>query len=202
MCRNTVQITVKNGETLTRGGLGHRFSSTPPLSVKTILENQKWLTYKNIKLICKIICRYAQIVQNLTLNKTPNTIYSNCKLNACGFNPPTLRLIHDYLSHRKQRSRVNNSYCEWYSIIFGVPPSSIFWPLLFNISLADLFFIHSDIDIANSADDNTPYLSAKIVEDVVGSLERASVPLFNGLKTTFWKVMLINANFWWALTEK
>ena len=44
--------------------------------------------------------------------------------------------------------------------------------------LADLFLIHSDIDIANFADDNTPYLSAKNVEDVIESLERASVSLF------------------------
>ena len=41
-----------------------------------------------------------------------------------------------------------------------------------------MFLIHSDIDIANFADDNTPYLSAKNVEDVIESLDRASVSLF------------------------
>ena len=44
--------------------------------------------------------------------------------------------------------------------------------------LADLFLMHSDIDIANFADDNTPYLSAKNVEDVIDSSERTSVSLF------------------------
>ena len=44
--------------------------------------------------------------------------------------------------------------------------------------LADLFLIHSDIDISNFADDNTPYLPAKNVEVVIESLERASVSLF------------------------
>ena len=34
------------------------------------------------------------------------------KLNAYGFILPVLRLIHDYLSHRKQRRRVNSSYSE------------------------------------------------------------------------------------------
>ena len=100
------------------------------------------------------------------------------KLNAYGFSLPALRLIHDYLSHRKQRARVNNSYSEWLALMFGVPQGSILGPLLFNIFLADLFLIHSDIDIANFADDNTPYLSAKNVEDVIESLERASVSLF------------------------
>ena len=59
--------------------------------------------------------------------------------------------------------------------MFGVPQGSTLGPLLFNIFLADLFLIHSDIDDANFADDNTPYLSAKSVEDVIESQERASV---------------------------
>ena len=88
------------------------------------------------------------------------------KLNAYGFSLPALRLIHDYLSHRKQRTRVNNSYSEWLAVMFRVPQGS------------DLLLIHSDIDNANFADDNTPYLSAKNVEDVIESLERASVSLF------------------------
>ena len=53
--------------------------------------------------------------------------------------------------------------------------------------LADLFLIHSDIDIANFADDNTPYLSAKNVEDVIESLERASVSLFRWFENNLLK---------------
>ena len=34
------------------------------------------------------------------------------KLNAYGFSLPPLRLIQDYLSHRRQRTKVNNSYIE------------------------------------------------------------------------------------------
>ena len=60
----------------------------------------------------------------------------------------------------------------------GVPQGSILGRLLFNIFLADLFLIHSDIDIANFADDNTPYPSAKNVEVIIESLERVSVSLF------------------------
>ena len=37
--------------------------------------------------------------------------------------------------------------------------------------LADLFVLHSDIDIANFADDDMPYLSAKNLEVVIESLE-------------------------------
>ena len=59
------------------------------------------------------------------------------KLNAYGFSLPALRLIHDYLSHRKQRTRVNSSYSKWLAVMFGVPQGSILEPLLFNIFLAD-----------------------------------------------------------------
>ena len=43
---------------------------------------------------------------------------------------------------------------------------------------SNLFFIHNYIDIASFADDNTSYLSAKNVEDVIEPLERDSVSLF------------------------
>ena len=109
------------------------------------------------------------------------------KLNAYGFSLPALRLIHDYLSHRKQKTRVNDSYSEWLAVMFGLRQGSILGPLLFNIFLVDLFCIHSDIDIANFADDNTPYLSAKNVEDVIESLERASVSLFRWFENNLFK---------------
>ena len=46
-------------------------------------------------------------------------------LNAYRFSLPALRLIHDYLSHRKQRTKVNNSYSSRFAVMFGVPQGSI-----------------------------------------------------------------------------
>ena len=77
------------------------------------------------------------------------------KLNAYGFTLPALKLVHDYLSDRKQTARVNNSYSTWFEILFRLPQGSILRPLLFNILLADLFFILHKIDIANYADKMT-----------------------------------------------
>ena len=44
--------------------------------------------------------------------------------------------------------------------------------------MADLFFILSEIDIANYADDNTPYTSSNDVNGLIKSLEEASKKLF------------------------
>ena len=51
------------------------------------------------------------------------------KLKTYGFTLPALKVV-DYLSHRKQRIRVNNSHSTWREILFG---GFILGPLLFNI---------------------------------------------------------------------
>ena len=71
--------------------------------------------------------------------------------------------------------------------MLGVTQRSVLEPLLLNIFLADLFLIHNYIDIANFEDDNTPYLSAENVENVMESLERASVSLFRWFENNLLK---------------
>ena len=62
--------------------------------------------------------------------------------------------------------------------LYGVTQGSILGPLLFHADLCDLFITMSQYDKANYADDNTPYVSGRNIEEVVASLEEVSEVIF------------------------
>ena len=100
------------------------------------------------------------------------------KLNTYDFSIATLRFVQNYLSNRKQRTKINSDFSSWEEILFGVPQGSILGSFLFNIFLCDLFFIMNETDFASYADDNTPYVVGNNIEDVIIKLQNASLTLF------------------------
>ena len=79
------------------------------------------------------------------------------KLKAYGFQIDALNLGDNYLSNRKQRVKIIETFGCRQSIECGVPQGSILGPLLLNIHLCDLFYFLEDLDIASYADDTTIY---------------------------------------------
>ena len=69
------------------------------------------------------------------------------KLEAYGLDNGSLNLLLDYLSFRKQRTKVGSSYSIWSKIRRGIPQGSILDPLLFNIFINDMFMIIEQSDI-------------------------------------------------------
>ena len=96
------------------------------------------------------------------------------KLSAYGFDNKALRFTYDNLKNRKQRTKISRVYRCWQKILYGVPQGSILGPLLFNIDLCDMFFFLDEYDIANYADDSTPYVSGRNIEEAIASLEEVS----------------------------
>lgn len=120
------------------------------------------------------------------------------KLHAYGFDKDALRLIHSYLTGRKQRVKINNSFSTLLDILFGVPQGSILGPLLFNVFLIDLFLITIETDIASYADDNTPYTYGSDKNQVVEDLEKTAERMFiwfaeNGMKANEAKSHLLSS---------
>ena len=77
------------------------------------------------------------------------------KLHAYGFSRTALALIYSYLNERKQRVKVNGTFSEWKESTNGVPQGSVLGPLLFNILINNTFFLVSDTEVCNYADDTT-----------------------------------------------
>ena len=94
------------------------------------------------------------------------------KLEAYGFDYMSVKLLHSYLTDKHQRVRINSNYNTWSEIIYGVLQGSILGPLMFNIYLSDLFLFNEDTDIANYADDNSPYACKSDMDSVIVQLEK------------------------------
>ena len=101
------------------------------------------------------------------------------KLYEYGVSSSALNIISSYLKHRTQRTKINDCFSARSNIEYGVPQGSILGPLLFNINMIDLFYECKENDIANYADDTTPYSCGTDIPTVISELQAISTKVFN-----------------------
>ena len=109
------------------------------------------------------------------------------KFEAYGIGKSGLNLLLNYLSNRKQRTKVNSSYSDWYEIIRGVPQGSILGPLLFNLFINDLFLFLERTNICHFADDNTIYRCDCVLKIILKDLQHDMKILLNWFKINWMK---------------
>ena len=110
------------------------------------------------------------------------------KLGAYGFSHSSLTVIQSYLYGRKQRTKVNNSYSSWTSPNAGVPQGSILGPILLNIYLNDSLYLVDEENLANYADDNTPFEIGDCLECLLTKIEVDAEILTKWFKENYLKL--------------
>ena len=74
------------------------------------------------------------------------------KLNAYGFDSPSLRFISAYLNFRKQKTKVGSTFSDYLNILFGVNQGSIVGPVFFNVYTCDMFFQIDTFELSSYAE--------------------------------------------------
>ena len=110
------------------------------------------------------------------------------KLHAYGLDIDSLNILQDYLSNRKERTKVDCFYCSCEVILPGVPQGSVLGPILFNICMCDMFLILGTTCVTGYADDNTPFAVIENIADVIKALEEIGENSVNWLSNNDMKL--------------
>ena len=108
-------------------------------------------------------------------------------LEAYGFSYEALKVMHNYLTNRKYRTKVNDSFSDFINLLLGVPEGSILGHLLFKIYICNLSFFVKEENVTSYADDTTPHSNSKNVVAVLENVETKEKEIFNWFSMNYLK---------------
>lgn len=82
----------------------------------------------------------------------------------------SLDLLPNYLSRRKQKTKISSTFSEWWKIISGISQESILGSLLFNNFINDFFFFILKCDTCNFTDGDTMHSCDKSIRKTLSNL--------------------------------
>ena len=98
-----------------------------------------------------------------------------------------LKLINNFLSGRKFRTKVGSSYSPYLDLLKGVPQGSILGSLLFSIYMCDCFLCDCKTNIINYVDDTPLYACESNMYLVLSKLEKDTSTVFTWFQNNFLK---------------
>ena len=97
-------------------------------------------------------------------------------LHAYGFDITSTEYLKDYLSHRKQNIKIDNTFIYWTNILHGVPQDSILGPLLFNLFLCNLCLFLPNTNLESYPDDSSPFVMGILELEVIDEIKSGGKP--------------------------
>ena len=95
--------------------------------------------------------------------------------------------MHNCLTDRKCRTKVNDSLRCFIDLLFGVPQGSVLGLLLLKIYICNLFFFLEEENVTSYADDTTPYSNGKNIVTVLKNIETKGKEVFNWFSLNYLK---------------
>ena len=111
------------------------------------------------------------------------------KLECYGVDKANLGLLLDYITYRKQLTKIDSSFSSWCHINTGVPQESILGPLLFNIFINN-FFSTQMSEVCNFADDSTLFCGDKNLDLVFLNLDSDLSNVMDWFKINFLRELI------------
>ena len=115
--------------------------------------------------MCSLAKRFAESILTVA------TIFFDSKIHAYGFDKISTEYLKDYLSHWRQKIKINKMFSNWTNIPHGVLQDSILGPLLFNFFLFDILLFTPNIDLVIYADDNTPFAMGSSELEIINEIK-------------------------------